>query len=112
MKTKWQVWAHLLCTNYSITALKKITSWLRAKDIIDLDWGDVCVNNSHKGEPHDRTYFMEWYKDESPTCATYPRLAGQIEARYRAAFLGFNRSVASDIRKCYEADDMDFTHPS
>lgn len=111
MKNKWQVWAHLLCTNYSITALKKITNWLRSKNIIDLDWIDVRVNNSHKGEKRDRTYFMAWYKDDSPTCATYPRLAKQIENRYNLILRGFYRTTVRDIRECYEKDDMEAPLP-
>lgn len=110
MKTKWQVWAHLLCTNYSISALKKITKWLRSKDIIELEWIDV-INHFPYGAPHDMTYFMAWYKDDSPTCATYPRLSEQIKTRYSESLRIFNSKIANEIHILYDRGDLDVSFP-
>lgn len=111
MKTKWQVWAHLLCTNYSITALKKITKWLRSKNIINLQWTEICAHNTNKREAGGMSYFMAWYKDDSPTCATYPRLAKQIQTRYEMEYSRFLSKFANDITKRYNSDDMDIEIP-
>lgn len=113
MKTKWQIWAHLLCTNYSISALKKITKWLRGKDIIDLEWHNVYIPDKNKGKtgPHDMTYFMEWYKDDSLTCATYTRLAAQIEERYNIFMARIHQKAINDIEECFKETEFRFPIP-
>lgn len=81
MKTKWEVWAHLITVRYSYKALKKITGWLRGKGIIDLPW--VSVYQYTSGKEKSMGDFMEWYKNGKFECKDFPELPQCIEREYR-----------------------------
>lgn len=82
MKTKWEIWAHLITVRYSCNALKKITEWLRKKGIIDLPY--ICVYHYTGGKERSMGDFMEWYKNGKFECKNFPELPQYIEREYDA----------------------------
>lgn len=91
MKTKWEIWAHLITVRYSYKALKKITDWLRDKDIIDLPWASAYQYTS--GKEKSMGDFMEWYKNGKFECEDFPELPQYIEHEYAVKMRYHDRQV-------------------
>lgn len=95
MKTKWEVWAHLITVRYSHNALYKITQWLRKKEIIDLLPSDVYEYTT--GEKKSMGDFMNWFNDGEFKCIEYPDLPKALEEEYRVALFQAKRAIIRDM---------------
>ena len=95
MKTKWEIWAHLITVRYSCKALKKITGWLSAKDIIDLPLDSVYQYTS--GKEKSMGDFVEWYKNGKFECEDFPELPQSIERAYNARMRYYARLAKREI---------------
>lgn len=95
MKTKWEVWAHLITVRYSYKALKRITRWLQEKGIIDLPWSSVYQYTS--GKEKSMGDFMEWYKNGKFECKTFPELPQYIEHEYDAKMRYYARQAKYEM---------------
>lgn len=95
MKTKWEVWAHLITVRYSYKALKKIAGWLSDKGIIDLPWSSVYQYT--RGEEKSMGDFIEWYKNGKFECKDFPELPQYIEREYNAKMRYYARQAKHEI---------------
>lgn len=95
MKTKWEVWAHLITVRYSYKALKRITKWLSDKDIIDLPWSSVYQYTS--GNEKSMGDFMEWYTNGKFECENFPELPQYIEREYGVKMRHYARQAKHEI---------------
>lgn len=97
MKTKWDVWAHLITVRYSNKALKRITRWLQEKGIIDLPW--LSVYQYTRGKEKSMGDFMEWYKSGKFECADFPDMPQFIEREYAVKMRHYERLAKSEMMK-------------
>lgn len=95
MKTKWEVWAHLITVRYSYSALRKITKWLRKKEIIDLLPTDVYkYTTSEKKSMGD---FIDWFKNGEFRCIAYNNMPKDLEEEYEFALFQAKRKIRRDM---------------
>lgn len=107
MKSKYQIWAHLMRVPYSYSARKKISKFPKAHE-------ELVLIPQMQGKCGDKTFehFMRWYDCETDTCADINPLARAIKLEYELKRGQFELWVRQRIKEKCEKDcfkiDMPF----
>ena len=95
MKTKFEIWAHLLYFDYSKKARCKIEKWLTLHHIehfrIPIPW---------QGELGNKTCaeFIKWYNDPTDTCAGYISVVHQLALKYGNRHADMKHKLYIDVK--------------